>query len=409
MSDQRDLDIVVHGASGFVGRLVAEHLARHAPSGLRIGLSGRSKEKVEAVRAGLGDAAADWPVIVADSADDETLAALASRTRVVATTVGPYARYGMPLVRACAAAGTHYADLTGEVLFVREVADTCDDLARSTGARLVNACGFDSVPSDLGVLLLHQATAADGAGELADTTLVARMKGGFSGGTVDSMRVQVDAVLRDPSLRRIVIDPYALSPDRAAEPNLGNERDSTKVFRSDRLGGWLGPFVMASFNTRVVRRSNALQGWAYGRRFRYRELAGYGRSRTAGVTATLATGALGAALAGMSNRRTRPLVDRLLPSPGEGPSAEQRAAGFFRMQVHAATTTGASYVSTVAAQGDPGYAATAVMLGEAAVALALGESLPDAAGVLTPATGIGQALVERLRAAGFELSVRREG
>ncbi|MFC6007964.1 saccharopine dehydrogenase family protein [Angustibacter luteus] len=406
---ERDLDVVVFGATGFVGRLVADYLAEHAPASLRIGLGGRSLERLEAVRRTLGERARDWPLIVADGADDDALAELAGRTRVVATTVGPYLRYGLPLAKACAAAGTHYADLTGEVLFVRASIDAVDESARASGARIVHACGFDSIPSDLGVLLLHQAAAADGAGELTDTTLVAVMKGGFSGGTIDSMRAQVEAVQSEKSLRRIVVDPYALSPDRDDEPDLGDERDRVAVFESDLLGGWVGPFVMASFNTRIVRRSNALQGWAYGRSFRYRELAGYGRGTRARVTANAVTGVLGGVLAGMQKPRMRGLVDRLLPSPGEGPSAEKRAAGFFRMRVRSTTTSGVDYVATVAAQGDPGYAATAVMLGESALALAEGSGLPEAAGVLTPATGIGDALVQRLRVAGLTLSVEREG
>ncbi len=407
LNGERDLDIVLYGATGFVGRLVAEHLARHAPDGVRIGLGGRSRERLEAVRTALGEGARDWLLLVADSRDELAVEQLVARTRVVATTVGPYAKYGLPLAQACARAGTHYADLTGEVLFVRACLETCDETARATGARIVNACGFDSVPSDLAVLQLHRAVVQDGAGELTDTTLVAQMRGGFSGGTVDSMRHQVDEVRDDRAKRRVVVDPYALSPDRAAEPDLGDERDSARVFRDDRLGGWLGPFVMASFNTRIVRRSNALQGWAYGRGFRYRELAGYGRGRAAAATAYAVTGALGAVVAGMSRRPTRVVLDRLLPDPGTGPSAAARAAGRFRMRVHGTTTTGARYVSTVAAQGDPGYAATAVMLGEAAVALAVGEDLPPAAGVLTPATGIGSALADRLRDRGFELSVSR--
>ncbi len=405
----RELDVVVYGASGFAGRLVAEHLARHAPSDLRIGLGGRSRERLEAVRAGLGDVARDWPIIVADSSDRVALEALVGRTTVVASAVGPYAKHGMPLVQACARAGTHYADLTGEVLFVRASIDACDEMARASGARIVHACGYDSVPSDLAVLLLHQRVVEDGAGELTDTTLVATLRGAFSGGTIDTLRTQADAMAADRSARRTVFDPYALSPQRTAEPDLGNERDGVSVFRSDRLGGWLGPFVMASFNTRIVRRSNALQGWAYGRRFRYRELMGYGRRRRSPVTATVVTGALGAVFAGMTRRPTRAVLDRVLPSPGEGPSADERAAGYFRMRVHGTISTGAEYLATVAAQGDPGYAATAVMLGESAVALALGDGLPDAAGVLTPATGLGDALVTRLRAQGFELSVQRKG
>ncbi len=233
---------------------------------------------------------------MADSADRAALDALAARARVVATTVGPYARYGLPLAEACAAAGTHYADLTGEVLFVRDCVDACDEVAKRTGARIVNACGYDSIPSDLAVLQLHERVAADGAGELADCTLVATAKGGFSGGTIDSARAQVDAVRRDPSRRRLLVDPYALSPDRDAEPDLGDERDSFAVFRNDDLGGWLGPFVMASFNTRIVRRSNALQQWAYGRRFRYRELSAYGRGTAARSAANLVTAGLGLGL-----------------------------------------------------------------------------------------------------------------
>ncbi|KQX66001.1 trans-acting enoyl reductase family protein [Angustibacter sp. Root456] len=403
----RELDVVVYGATGFVGRLVAQHLADHAPDGLRIALGGRSLERLEGVRRGLGERASGWPLLVADSADRAALDGLAARTRVVATTVGPYARYGLPLAEACAAAGTHYADLTGEVLFVRDCIDACDEAARATGARIVNACGYDSIPSDLAVLQLHERVVADGAGELAHCTLVATAKGGFSGGTIDSARAQVDAVQRDPRRRRVLVDPYALSPDRAAEPDLGDERDTFDVFRNDTLGGWLGPFVMASFNTRIVRRSNALQHWAYGRGFRYRELSAYGRGTAARATATAVTIGLGLGLKALASKRLRPLVDRLLPAPGEGPSDDQRAAGRFRMRVHATTTTGARYVSTVAAQGDPGYAATAVMLGEAAVALAVGEGLPSASGVLTPATGIGMALADRLRERGFELSVSR--
>ncbi|WP_426562982.1 saccharopine dehydrogenase family protein [Angustibacter sp. McL0619] len=407
--DDREFDVVVFGATGFVGRLVADYLVEHAPEGTRIGLGGRSLERLEEVRRGLGERARRWPLLVADSADPDALAELAGRTRVVATTVGPYLRYGLPLAKACAAAGTHYADLTGEVLFVRAAIDACDEAARASGARIVHSCGFDSIPSDLGVLLLHQAAASDGAGELGDTTLVAVLKGGFSGGTIDSMRAQVEAVQTEKSLRRMVIDPYALSPDRDREPDLGDERDRVSVFQSDELGGWVGPFVMASFNTRIVRRSNALQGWAYGRTFRYRELAGYGRGAKGRATATAVTGVLGAVLTGMQKPRLRGLVDRALPSPGEGPSADKRAAGYFRMRLRSTTTSGAQYVATVAAQGDPGYAATAVMLGESALALADGRGLPDRAGVLTPATAMGGALVDRLRAAGLTLSVERRG
>jgi short subunit dehydrogenase-like uncharacterized protein len=193
MTPDRSLDVVVHGATGFVGKLTAEYLAEHAPAGTRIGLSGRSREKLERVRTALGSRAADWPLIEADSSDAAALAALAGRTRAVATTVGPYRAYGLPLVEACAAAGTHYADLTGEVLFMRESIDRHHAAAEASGARIVHSCGFDSIPSDLGVLLLHEAALADGAGELEATTLVVRsLKGGASGGTLASLTGQLD-------------------------------------------------------------------------------------------------------------------------------------------------------------------------------------------------------------------------
>jgi short subunit dehydrogenase-like uncharacterized protein len=402
----RPYDIVVYGATGFVGRLLAADLAQHAPEGTRIALAGRSLAKLEAVRAELPSAAHDWPLVVADAADEQAVADLAASTTAVATTVGPFLKYGLPLARACAEAGTHYADLTGEVLFVRRVVDECDETARRTGARIVTSCGYDSIPSDLGVLMLHERAREDGAGGLLDTTLLARAKGGLSGGTIDSSRTQIDEVTADRRLAKVVFDPYSLSPDREAEPRLGPEHDPRSVFVDADTGQWVGPFVMAAFNTRVVRRSNALRGHDYGRRFRYRELSAYGRGLKGRRQAMLMTGFLGLALKAISDPRLRPWFDRLAPKPGEGPSAQSRAAGWFRMELRTTTEVGRRYRAIVAADGDPGYAATAVMLAESALCLALdGERLPAAAGALTPATAMGDALVDRLRARGFTLTV----
>lgn len=402
----RDHDIVVFGATGFVGRLLADYLAEHAPPGARIALAGRSERRLQETRSGLAGAAADWPTLVADATDSEALRALAASARVVVTTVGPYLRYGLPLALACAEAGTHYADLTGEVLFVREAIDACDERARRSGARIVTACGYDSIPSDLGVLMLHERAEADGAGALQDTTLLARAKGGLSGGTIDSSRAQLEAVSADPSLRRVVFDPYALSPDREAEPSLGEERDVSSVFQEAGTGQWVGPFIMASFNTRIVRRSNAILGHAYGRRFRYREVSAFGTGARGRRRATAATVLLGAGFTALAHPRTRPVFDRLAPSPGEGPSEEARRAGRFRMELRTVTERGRRYLAVVAAQGDPGYAATAVMLGESALCLAQdGDRLPQRSGVLTPATAMGGVLAERLRAQGFTMTV----
>jgi short subunit dehydrogenase-like uncharacterized protein len=332
----------------------------------------------------------------------------AERAKAVATTVGPYRRYGMPLVEACATAGTHYADLSGEVLFEHEAAERFHVRAERNGARVVHACGFDSIPSDLGVLLLHEAAETEGAGKLGDTTLAVRaVKGGLSGGTIASLKGQIDEVRASPELRRVVLDPYALSPDRSAEPDLGRQLDLVPVQRDEELGGWIGPFVMAPSNTRIVRRSNSLQAWAYGRRFRYREVTAFGSGATAPLKAGAMTAALGALAGGLALPPTRRLLDRFLPDPGEGPSEEQRRKGFFKIDVHTRTEGGRRLRCRVAAQGDPGYAATAVMLGESALCLALdGERLPDRAGVLTPATAMGDALVARLRAAGQTFEVQ---
>ncbi len=405
MTDDRALDVVVFGATGFTGRLVAGYLAEHAPEDARIGLAGRSEEKLAGVRSGLGARASEWPLVAADSSDPASLTRLAGGTRVVATTVGPYARGGLALVEACATAGAHYADLAGEVLFMRDSIDRHHETAAGTGTRVVHASGFDSIPSDLGVLLLHRAAAA---GELEDTTFVlSAMRGGLSGGTLASLRGQLDEVRGDRSLRKIALDPYALSPDRDAEPELGPEGDLQGLERNDELG-WLAPFVMASLNTRVVRRSNALQDWAYGRRFRYREVMSVGGGPLAPVMGAGVVAGLGGLVAGLSFGPTRAILDRVLPSPGDGPGEATRRKGYFRIDVHARTSGGERYRARVAAQGDPGYAATAVMLGESALCLALdGERLPGGGGVLTPATAMGEALVERLRAAGQTYEVTR--
>jgi short subunit dehydrogenase-like uncharacterized protein len=314
--------------------------------------------------------------------------------------VGPYRKYGIPLVEACANAGTHYADLTGEPLFMRETIDRFDGVARDSGARIVHNCGFDSIPSDVGVLLLHEA-----AGELEETTLVVRrMRGGVSGGTLDSMRGQVDEVRADRSVLKVLGDPYALSPDRGAEPDLGPERDLRGAEYSAELGTWFGPFVMAGINTRVVRRSNALQQWAYGRRFRYREVMAFGDGTGGRLRALAVAGGLGAVVAGMAIPPARLVLDRVLPDPGEGPKEELVRGGHYDIEIHARTPPGERWMCRVAAKGDPGYGATSVILGESALCLALdADRLPEGGGVLTPATAMGDVLIERLRVSGVTI------
>lgn len=409
MTASRDLDIVVYGATGFVGRLTAAYLAEHLPSGVKVGLAGRSRDKLEAVRSDLG---VDWPLIEADASDPTSLATMARSTRVVVTTVGPYAKYGLPLVEACADAGTDYVDLTGEVLFHRESIDRFDDAARRSGARIVHSCGFDSIPSDLGVHALHRAAQEDGAGPLTDTTFVlTSMRGGVSGGTIDSLRQQLDAIRTDSTARKIALNPYSLSPAPASEPDLGKQSDFAIVDGraiAPELTGKTAPFVMASYNTRIVRRSNALRDWAYGRRFRYREVMSVGSSRLTPVFAGAVALGSGALVAGLSFPPTRYLLDKLLPAPGEGPSEKTRENGHFTVDLYATTESGARYRARFAAQGDPGYKATAVMLAESALSLAVGGGdLHAGGGVLTPAVAFGDVLSERLRQAGFAITAER--
>jgi short subunit dehydrogenase-like uncharacterized protein len=396
------LDLVLHGATGFVGRLVAAELAAHG--GGAIGLSGRSEERLAAVRDELG---VDWPLLVTDSHDPASVAALARSTRVVATTVGPYHRYGLPLVEACAAAGTSYCDLTGETLFVRRSHEVAHARARETGARIVHSAGFDSVPSDLGVLLLHERAQLDGEGTLGDTALIlVSVKGGVSGGTVDSARAEFAEAAADPAARKALADPYALSPDRAADPSGADEKDPLLPGRNQLLGRWVAPYPFGPHDSRIVRRSNALLGHAYGPGFRYREHLAVGTGPAAPVLAGLVTAGLGAFAGAMRFGPSRAVLDRVLPDPGDGPSEKQRRSGHFQIEVHTRTSTGARYVATVAAEGDPGYAATAVIFGEAALSLA-GDELDPPGGVLTPAVALGDHLIQRLRDRGLTLATDR--
>ncbi|MFY1599635.1 saccharopine dehydrogenase family protein, partial [Micromonospora sp. WMMD737] len=351
-----------------------------------------------------------------DAEQPSTLAAMAASTRVVVTTVGPYLRYGMPLVAACAAAGTDYADLTGETLFMRRAIDEYHKQAADTGARIVNACGFDCIPSDLTVFALYRQAERDGTGQLADTDyVVRRFAGGVSGGTVASMAELFRESSADPDARRQLLDPYMLSPDRAAEPQLGAEPDARwrrgRDIAPELDGYWVGAFAMSMVDTRIVRRSNALLGYAYGRRFSYAEQMSLGRSVLAPAAAALttagnvATTELGSRFLDRVPRRA---LERVLPKVGTGPSEQTREKGHYSVETYTTTTGGARYVARLSQQGDPGYKATSVLLGESGLALALDrDKLSDLRGVLTPAAAMGDALLARFPGAGVSLEVSR--
>jgi short subunit dehydrogenase-like uncharacterized protein len=397
MSDT-PFDVVVFGATSFVGQILCAYLfERHgSEGGLKWAMAGRSQEKLESVRAALGEGATDIELMVADAADESALRALCTRTRVVISTVGPYALYGSSLVRTCVDTGTDYVDLTGEVQWIHRMIETHETAARKSGARIVHCCGFDSIPSDLGVHF-HQQIAKERFGEPATQIRmqVARIKGGASGGTVASIINIAREMSRDASLRKILSDPYSLVIDGKAQvrqPNIKTPR------RDPKTGAWLGPFVMAAVNTRIVHRSNALSGYAYGEDFLYDESMRMGRGFKGGVTATAFTSGLGAFMLGAALPPSRWLMENyLLPKPGEGPSPDQQRSGMYDLRFYGTTASGQELVTRVTGDRDPGYGSTAKILGEAGACLAQDVAASDPkGGFWTPATAFGGALLARL-------------
>ena len=399
MTKQREFDLIVLGATGFTGQLLVDYLlSRHGADGdLRWALAGRSQERLAAVRTELGESAAALPLIVADSHDRSSLDALARRTRAVCSTVGPYALHGSDLVASCAAAGTDYCDLTGEVPWMRRMLDAHADTARASGARLVHCCGFDSIPSDLGVWFLQQEAMARFGKPMEKVRMgVERMRGTMSGGTAASMINIIEETRRDPEVARVAKNPYALCPPDARE-GIRQPYVSSPEF-DEGLNSWLAPFVMAAINTRIVHRSHALQGHPWGEKFCYDEAMMAGRGFAGRRRAWFWSLGLGGFALGASFGPTRRLMaKRFLPKPGEGPTPEQQEKGFFRLRFDGRNPSGERLVVRVSGDRDPGYGSTAKMLGEAAYTLAtdLGaDDLPG--GFWTPSTALATRLKPRL-------------
>lgn len=397
----RQYDVVIFGATGFTGRLVADYLAnRHPVPGLSWAIAARNPSKLEAVARELD--IVGIPMIIADSSDRASLDAMVARTKVVCTTVGPYAKYGPELVSACVEAGTHYVDLTGEPQFIRRMIDAHHAAAAANGTRIVHCCGFDSVPSDLGVFNLQQA-AIDQFGEPFDEieAVVLGASGGFSGGTAASM-VQVMEEASDPAVRKVLADPYSLAGGQRGPDGMGQRGPRY----SEALGAWTAPFVMAMVNEKVVRRSNAMLDQRYGAEFRYGESVRTGRGLAGRVAATAISGAMGVGLVGLAVPQIREFAgSRLLPAPGEGPSPEAIENGFFKFKMFGRYAQRPEVASImVKGQRDPGYGATSCMLAQSAVTLAKHPELPRA-GVLTPASAMGPQLTERLHMTDVQFTV----
>jgi short subunit dehydrogenase-like uncharacterized protein len=367
----KQFDILLWGASGFTGQLVADYLARHAGPDLRWAIGGRNREKLEEVRRELtavNPTLADLPILIGDSLDRASLDRLVAQTRVV-----------------------------------------CNTQAEQTGARIVHCCGFDSIPSDLGVLMLQE-TAEREYGRFCHAIthyIIGGFKGGRSGGTVASMLLTVDQIARDKAARRLLADPYNLVPGH--EHDWSEKDQQTAVYDTD-VQRWTGPFLMAAVDSRIVRRSHALQGFPYSRQFRYREVSRFADGLRGRLQANRMVLGLGLFIGLISLPPTRRLLEAtVLPGPGEGPSAEVREAGYFYTNMLGKISNdpapGETWLkASIKGVNDPGYGETAKMLGESALCLAL-DDLPTGGGILTPAVALGMTLVERLRAAGMTFAV----
>jgi short subunit dehydrogenase-like uncharacterized protein len=391
-------DIVLWGATGFVGRLLAAYLwPRYGATGeIRLALGGNSKSELEAVHRDI-NADDRLPLIVGDAFDAAFLDGLAKSAKLIVSTVGPYAKYGTALVAACAKNGTDYCDLSGETQWMYKMINAHQKDAEASGARIVHSCGFDSIPSDLGVLFLQMQVQEQFGHPMNQVKLrVKSMRGGASGGTVASILNVIEEVRRDPEIAKIVKNPYALAPegmrDGIRQPNV------TTFEYDDDAQSWVGPFVMAAVNTRVVHRSNALLGYAWGKDFKYDEAMMTGRGIMGGIRAASLAGTLGAFIVGSAFSPTRALMkNTFLPKPGQGPSEKERENGFYKLLLIGKDVTGNQLRVNVTGDRDPGYGSTSKMLGESAVCLLKDIEKKDIkGGFWTPATAMGQKLIDRL-------------
>ncbi len=380
MKPSREFDVVVYGASGFTGRLVAEYLVARYAGRLKWAMAGRDAAKLAAVRDEIG-APADTPLLAADASAPQSLDALAARTRVVITTVGPYQLYGSELVAACARAGTDYVDLCGEPAWMRTMIDAHEAQAQASGARIVFSCGFDSIPFDLGVLFL-QTEAQKRFGRMFARVKgrVRKMRGTFSGGTAASLKATLEAAAKDPNVLALLKTPYALTPGFEGP----KQPSGMKPEYDEDFGAWMAPFVMAAINTRNVFRSNVLMGCPYGADFVYDEMVMTGPGEKGEAIAR----GMAAAGSGMDGKDA--------PKPGEGPSREERENGFYDVVFLGVAPDGTKLAASVKGDRDPGYGSTSKMIAE--TALALLDDASTAGGVWTPGAALGQRLIDRLQA-----------
>ncbi|EAT11579.1 saccharopine dehydrogenase [Bermanella marisrubri] len=390
-------DIIIFGATSFVGDILTGYMHKtYGTNGeIKWAMAGRSESKLQAIKSKHG--AQDVPHFIADASNEEQLKTLADKARVIVSTVGPYALYGEPLVKVCVESGTDYCDLTGEVQWYKRMVDKYEAKAKETGARIVHCSGFDSIPSDLGVYFTQQ-QAQKTFGEMCHQIdmRVAKLKGGASGGTVASMMNIAKEAAKDPKLRKELQNPYSICPSdhgfKTRQHNVGGAEFDENV------DGWIGPFVMAAVNTRVVHRSNVLQDKAYGQDFKYSEAMMMGKGKKGEKRAKSMGRMLKWFMIFAAIAPTRWLLEKFVPKPGEGPSPKEQEEGMFDMRFYGQTPSGKKIIAKVVGDRDPGYGSTAKMLGQAAVCLANINKDEKAGGFWTPASIYQDDLIERLQA-----------
>ncbi|MCX6216059.1 saccharopine dehydrogenase NADP-binding domain-containing protein [Spirosoma sp.] len=398
MAESSMFDVVVFGATSFVGQIITHYLFDECGVGRSVkwAIAGRSESKLLALRDSLGDMAHHLPVIVADAQSEETLKSLCTRTRVVISTVGPYALSGEPLVKACTETGTDCCDLTGEVHWVKRMIDRYEPLAKQSGARIVHCCGYDSIPSDMGVYYLQQQAKGHFGTACSTVTMrVKAVKGGASGGTIASVLNLVKEASTDAALRKELANPYSICPP--VDYKRPKQTPILSVKYDEDANAWMAPFVMAAVNEQVVQRSNAFLH--YHPNFTYNEAMLTGKGVVGLLASTVVTAGIGGFMLAVAARPLRGLIGRFLPKPGEGPSPEAQRTGFFVHDVYGKTDIGRTIHVRVSGDRDPGYGSTAKMIAQAGLCLA--QDIAKTAkpgGFYTPAAGFGHQLLNRLQA-----------
>ena len=386
--DKREFDVIVWGASGFTGRLVAEYLFQnYKHDELNWAIAGRDSKKLNRLRDKYLNQ--NIPIIIADSFDKISLIKMTERTKVICTTVGPYAKYGTQLVKSCVKSKTHYCDLAGEAQWIRKMIDIYHKAAKVNQIRIVNSCGFDSVPSDLGVYYIHKIISKK---NLSIRMRVTGAKGTYSGGTYASMRNIIKEASKDEEVRKCLTNPYGLNP-KGQQVGL-DKRDLRSVKYDKKIKSWISPFLMAGINTRIVRRSNALSNFSYGQKFQYDEAVMTGKEvkgRLNGIILSIPLMFLAAKPGSFINK----IFTIISPKPGQGPNKKERENGYFSFRFFVFDQEGNESIFKVTGDRDPGYGSTSKMLAESAVCLAK-DKLGNKYGVLTPSYAMGDNILNRL-------------